>query len=375
MTKAQLHLLEPDGAKRFDLDNAREEFENAVDEVRKTPLPDDDFWLKRITKATDEWESKGCKTYVAMLGISIVARATDPAADLTRLKQDSSGASLYHARGLADKIAPVATLANVDLGAKGKNPLNNSPFRGPADLEEARRQVRGKNRVHYDALIELIEMVEGLSSTAARAVLQAFVQARTRNADDVLDVPPGKISFRKLVAGVEHWVGEDSEGGKRAQVAAAAFYDAAYSPERVATKAVNDPNRDFPGDVALRANGSGFRSTVEVRDKPVALSDLKEEIAKAASRPISRVDILAVANKQPDVPVELHEEYATKRGVFVRIFQDWLSFATDAVFHGTNGHGGIVDRVPARLLVRAKGLEVSKRGIKQLRDSLLALSQ
>src|SRR5258705_273680 len=68
----------------FNFAKARELLEAAAQARKYSPLPADNPWLQRIETATAAWE-KSSKTYIAMLGVSILARATDPNADLTRI--------------------------------------------------------------------------------------------------------------------------------------------------------------------------------------------------------------------------------------------------------------------------------------------------
>src|SRR5690349_11063809 len=68
------------------------------------------------------------KTFTAMLGTALLAKATDPAVDPFALKaRDIPNA--YSARSLCkDVLVPLSVRANVNLGSTGREPLNNQPF-------------------------------------------------------------------------------------------------------------------------------------------------------------------------------------------------------------------------------------------------------
>jgi hypothetical protein len=363
------------GAKPFDFERARKLLEEAAKARKYAPIANDDPWLTRIDTATRRWETSGGKTYVAALGISILARATDANADLNRIAQDKGSASRYHARGLADAVGKVAPLLHIDLGTSSPNPLNNSPFRGPKTLQQAREQTHKKNLAMFDDLCAMIDDVAKMTSHDAALVLQAFVQARTRSPSGAVGAVPdvSAVAFVPMMTEIQRWVRENGEGGRRAQAVAAGILDAAYGTDRVITKAVNDPDREFPGDIGVK-NHTSLRFVVEVRDKNVPLAHLLTAIDKVAAHGIGRLTVLAVGKDQQPLATTTLQERAGKSGLFVRVFFDWHLFATDAVFNGTNGHVAIIERIPTRVLARAEEVGVSAKGLTQLRDALLSVS-
>lgn len=359
---------------KFSYEKARAELEAAAQRASEAPLPSDHPWVRQI-EHFGEIADASAKTHIAMLGTAILAKATSPKADLTRLKVDRRSPGSYYARGLADSVlARVARLLNIDVGANGPNPLNNSPYRGKETLAEVGRTVRQDLQPVFIELLRLIDQLQASSQEQAREALQAFAQARTRPRTAPIELPPGlgHISPDDLTRGLQHFVASDSEGGRRAQAAAAGVLDAEYGSANVLVAAVNDPDRRFPGDVGVCADGRIVWS-LEVRDKPIGLTDLLDFVEKMARRGVPRAAILAVAAAQSGIAADALESRAEELGVSLRLFMDWGSFVREAVFYASGHPAEVLDAIRRQVLARAQELHVSSRGVREWQDIALAI--
>src|ERR1035441_2823746 len=81
-----------------------------------------------------EWAERtehmaGCpsRTYVAALGVALLAKATDERIDALTVKRKVS-ANAYSMRGAAAELAGNAALYGYHLGVTGPEPLNNQPW-------------------------------------------------------------------------------------------------------------------------------------------------------------------------------------------------------------------------------------------------------
>lgn len=111
----------------IDSNRARDTFRRTLEVVTSgESLPPE--WIDRATAIA----ASKSKTYIAMLGTALLARATNPKVDPLSLKPGSHAApgfESYSARGVATSVlAPEAKALDVDIGTRGREPLNNQPF-------------------------------------------------------------------------------------------------------------------------------------------------------------------------------------------------------------------------------------------------------
>ena len=120
----------------------------------------------------------------------------------------------------------------------------------------------------------------------------------------------------ELVELIRHFVAGDSEGGRRAQGAAAGVLDAGSGPALVHSRRINDPDRDLPGDIGVRAGPDDERwlMVIEVRDKPVTVGDIGFALQKAMEAEVPRVAVLAALHSQEALDIAAHVRRAARQG-------------------------------------------------------------
>jgi hypothetical protein len=80
-------------------------------------------WVER----TEHMAGCPSRTYVAALGVALLAKATDERVDALTVKRKVS-ANAYSMRGAAAVLAGNAALYGYHLGVTGPEPLNNQPW-------------------------------------------------------------------------------------------------------------------------------------------------------------------------------------------------------------------------------------------------------
>ena len=96
---------------------------------------------------------------------------------------------------------------------------------------------------------------------------------------------------------------DNSEGGKRAQAIVAGLLDVFAGTDRVESGRINDPSRKYPGDVCIKsaAEEGEWDKAFEVRDKPVAASDVQIFANKCIAMGVREAAVVMVSEHQPDL--------------------------------------------------------------------------
>jgi hypothetical protein len=327
-------------------------------------------WVARVEKLSSLVAGAN-RTHIAMLGTALLARSANAQVDPFALKVSAGVEGAYSARSLAkDVLAANAPRLGINLGVSGREPLNNQPyFRGTYIDDSLMEVVRATARPAFQFLRECLGELAKLSESEASLALRAFIQVRqVQKVEHTLELSDGapilEASFSRAVA---QFVAEDSEGGKRAQGLAAGLLDVLYSVADVLVSRVNDPDRRFPGDVAVlnRDGVEGLERAFEVRDKSVTASDLYHFAAKVAARGLTRAAVVAVADDQEELPLEEVQAYAQSLGVKLALYRGWGQLVSDVVFHSTTDPSAMLEGAAGTILARLEEIEVSSSGVER----------
>lgn len=296
----------------------------------------DSKWLRYVTEISEMCETADIRTHITFLGTAILAKATDPRIDVFAVKvNDDPGC--YSARNLGNQVlARGAAAHGFNIGVTGREPLNNMPYFRMERFGDGTR-VHNKSRPIIARLEQMLgELAAIRSKEKACAVLRAFIVVRRRYVPQY-PVLTGeyRATVDDLISLIEAFVGERSEGGRRAQAVAAGILDLFAGGDRVVSGRINDPSRHYPGDVAVGSSeGEGWEKAFEVRDKTVSLSDIQLFGQECLNRGVKEAAIIAVAANQRELPHDEFRAWAKGRGIGITVYYRWRVFVEQAIFWG-----------------------------------------
>lgn len=279
-------------------------------------------------------------THIAFLGTILLARSVDRRADVKWIKPaHAQGApNAFSARTLSEKVmVPIAAELGIHIGATGPQPLNNQPYFRMTFLGDD-TPVHGKARPAFDYMLGLVKEIESMPDEAmAREALRAFISVRMSHQPRYTAVPgEAAVSREGLIAAVVAFVGEGSEGGKRAQAVVAGLLDAAFGEERVVTDRINSPSRRYPGDVCVLVEPEGdiFEKAFEVKDKPVSITDVQIFGRKCLEFRVRETAYVMVAATQPPIDAAAVYTWAEGLGLGLTLFPKWPPLIRECLFWG-----------------------------------------
>lgn len=294
-------------------------------------LPEE--WVKRVRNVG----KSPSRTFVAMLGTALLSRATDPRVDPLVLKagaEPSEGFESYSARAVATAaLAPLAIEHAIDIGSRGREPLNNQPF-FRYDRVHVDMVVKSNARPHLRVLVEALERLRELDDEELLPALAAFLAVRraaVRRPARRIQVSTSAWSLNEFVDAVSVFVVSWPEDGKRGQALVAAALDLAFNHVRLGH--VNDPGRSIPGDVyALGELEESPPLAVEVKQKVATPSDVASWAASLARAGVRRGMYVLLAPGQPEIAaLELSHQILAERSVVVTIFESATDFLRSAI--------------------------------------------
>ena len=310
----------------------REEAQRA--ETEEAP-PD---WIEKIDQLSKICEHYDIRTHIAFLGTAILAKAVNRHVDPFAIKAAARRPGAYSARGLCHRaLVPNAAELGIDIGTRGREPINNQPYFRSAEVSSA-MPIKESTRPALDALMSVLSNLSRVETEEkARNVLRAFIKVRRGYRPSYPDPAFGALglSFSEFCDRVTIFVSERSEGGRRAQAVAAGLLIACFGSGRVVTKGLNDPDRDLRGDVGVLSQSALVRwdIVVEVRDKPVTTSDVRIFAEKALEAGAPRAAMIAVAHGQTgSLSIAGEVSLASGLGLLLHYISSWDSFISQILF-------------------------------------------
>jgi hypothetical protein len=310
----------------------REEAANAI-----TDAPDP-VWMAKVERLSKLCADGLSKTHIAFLGTAILAKAMNRKADLHYIKPSHApnNPNAYSARTLCHTVlVPLAAELGISLGVTGREPLNNQPYFRMTYLGDG-TPVHPGGRAAFNYMLELVKELQELPDEAsARAALRAFIAVRGRYQPRYADhYEKGAITPQNLTAAIRTFVQENSEGGRRAQAIAAGLLDVFAGRARVESGRINDPSRKYPGDVCVRSSEEQYiwEKAFEVRDKPVAFSDVQIFGKKCIDMGVREAAIVMVSDQQKPLDKLALYKWADRFGLGLTIFHGWTVFIDQVLF-------------------------------------------
>jgi hypothetical protein len=224
--------------------------------------------------------------------------------------------------------------------------------------------VREWARPVLNELISLLQEVAQSDSQSAARALAAFIKVRREYVPTYASVE-GSLAVatvERLSGLVTQFVRERSDTGRRAQAVVGGILDAAYGPERVRVGGIHEPDRQAPGDVALKARelalgGSPYDRVFEVRDKPVPMHAVQMIVEKIAEAKVPKASLVAVAANQSPLNVAELLGPASDRGVWLTAYTEWRSLIQSILLNAEGSEVSLVERAVSRIRARLIELE------------------
>jgi len=259
-------------------------------------------------------------------------------ADLFAIKPEhaADNPNAFSARTLCHSVlVPLAAELGISIGVTGREPLNNQPYFRMTRLDDG-TPVHAGGRAAFEYMVRCVrELQEASDESSAKAALRAFIAVRRRYQPRYID-HGGEVTITPdgLLTAIRALIREGSENGRRAQAVVAGLMDAVVGPERVESGRINDPSRKYPGDVCVRSleDVGAWEKAFEVRDKPVAESDVQIFGKKCIDMGVREAALVMVAERQSPLDTTALSRWANKFGLGLTLFRGWDVFVDQALF-------------------------------------------
>ena len=298
----------------------------------------DPEWIAKVERLSQLCDEGVAKTHITFLGTAMLAKALDLRADLFAIKpaHAKDNGNAFSARTLCHSVlVPLAAELGISLGVTGREPLNNQPYFRMTRLDDG-TPVHGGGRAAFDYMIELIRELQSIQAEERTLrILRAYIgvrmgyQPRYGASEGIVHITPGSLTTT-----IQEFVRLDSEHGKRAQAIVAGLLDVFAPAARVESGRINDPSRKYPGDVCLRSETAPneWDKAFEVRDKPVAVSDVQIFGKKCVDMQVREAAVVMIHDRQPLLDAAHLAQWAAGFGLGLTLFHGWAAFIDQVLF-------------------------------------------
>lgn len=300
--------------------------------------PIDALWTEKVEELSRLCQEGVSSTHIAFLGTAILAKAVNANVDLFAIKPTHArdNPNAFSARSLCHSVwVPLSAELGINLGVTGREPLNNQPYFRMTRLDDG-TPVHAGGRAAFDYMVDLVRELDQVDNVAvAKEALRAFVAVRRRYQPRYTDMEgQTAITPTGLSEAIARFVLENSENGRRAQAVVAGLMDVFAGRDRVESGRINDPSRKYPGDVCVRSETEPetWEKAIEVRDKPVAVSDVQIFAKKCVDMGVREAAIVAVAERQRPLDALALSQWANGYGIGLTLFQGWTGFVEQALY-------------------------------------------
>lgn len=316
----------------------------------------DPSWIHHIETLSKLCEQGNARTHIAFIGTAILAKSVDTRADLKWVKPSHAKDApfAFSARTLAEGVlVPVAADLGIHIGVTSPQPLNNQPYFRMTYLGDS-TPIHPGGRPAFNYVLELVKLLNSMKEDEVRAAMRAYISVRRRYQPRYADAPGElHVTPTSLAAAIQTFIGENSEGGKRAQAVVAGLFDTAFGEGSVESARINDPSRSHPGDVCVVAGDITVKA-VEVKDKPVTFNDVQIFGKKAIDMGATDAAYVMVAGRQNKLDEQALHKWAEGFGLTLTLFYEWNSLVQQALYWSdrsmTTASKFAAERIRLRLL-------------------------
>jgi hypothetical protein len=177
-----------------------------------------------------------------------------------------------------------------------------------------------RDRPAHERFVSGVVKVGELGQVQAFYALAAYLRVAIAEAKQVKDyaVNPDGLTLQHVVTSVEVFLGEGMERPRRTQALVAAAFDVTH--EDVRSRRLNDPSRDYPGDVQAFKDGQPVLSA-EVRAKSVPSTEVESFVAACREAGIDRAFMVVLFPGHRPLPVKSLREQALGSGTLLTIIE------------------------------------------------------
>lgn len=308
------------------------------------------------------------KTWVPALGTLLLAKATDGNADTLSIKLDPANKYSYSFRGLGHKVVvPAAREHKFSIRNKGNEPLNNQPFFRYDRIDKIDR-VRKANDLAL--FVKIAESANQLSSDEARFALAAFLSvalAAYSNSQNIKVKTNGLSPVGLRVAANDLLRFDAPDRPQRLQAFAAACLDLLFADIR--TRKLNDPSRDFPGDVHVFEDSAAILA-MEVRGKQVSEADLSTFAHLCADAGLHRAVMFVDAPRQRQLDTEKVSRESGLEHLQLELFECAADLLLAGLLWSHQAQDVSIANFSKHLLARLREIEVSVETLEEWRRAV-----
>ncbi|MFD5951632.1 restriction endonuclease, SacI family [Streptomyces collinus] len=309
--------------------------------------------------ATSLREVDAPRTYTAALVTALLARACDDRVDPLSIKE-KYGERAFSLRTLCHGVVvPMSVELGFDLGATGREPINNQPFFRYDHYSEIVR-VTNKARPYLDRVSNALakvdeedfsveESFDALVSVLAVCIAVASKKRRVAVGSAIVEA--------SMIAETQSFVVSGHDVPRKLQACVAAGLDMAY--DDVISRRINDPSRDMPGDVQVILDGDPLL-TVEVRGKSVSGEGLEQFVRSATDAGFRRVALMVDAASHVSLMTadELTSDLEQEYECIVKVNESVSSFLRDVFVWSPRDTHSILSAFPEAMYRRMIEIEV-----------------
>lgn len=259
------------------------------------------------------------KTFTAVLGTVLLARATDDRIDPLSIKE-AYGPNTYSLRTVGHEVlVPGARRLGFSIRNTGREPLNNQPwFR----YDHMTTIDRVRDRSALAQFVAGVRNIGSLDRDHALDALAAFLRVAIFEARRIerFALEEEDLTVQQVVAAVTAFLEEPDERPRRAQALVTAAFDVTHS--LVHSRRLNDPSRDFPGDVQA-FQGARPILAVEVRTKNVPPTEVEGFVSACRAADIDRAFMVVLFPGHRPLPREsLCQNALDEYGVLLTVIEE-----------------------------------------------------
>lgn len=258
------------------------------------------------------------KTYTPALGTVLLARATDDRIDPLSIKAEY-GPHTYSLRTLGHLVlVPAARRLGFSIRNTGREPLNNQPFFRYDHMSVIDRV---RDKPGHARFVSGVNEIGTLDRNEALSALAAFLRIAIEVAQRLktYKVDEGTLTVQRIITAVESFLRDGVDRPRRAQALVAAAFDVTH--EDVRSRKLNDPSRDYPGDVQA-FNDDHAILAVEVRAKNMLPTEVSGFVNACWKANIGRAFIVILTPSHKVLPSEiLRQEALSDHGVLLTIVE------------------------------------------------------